>query len=129
LACVSGNLSQAIYCVANRTQTFSLLGCLRFYLIRLTELLKILYWVTVFKVLFINILCLPVGLPRKNKQKQLSQISDSITNNRFDFVELFILIIFNIHTYHSRFIPERVAETSQKFLSDVHVLPKLFSYE
>jgi hypothetical protein len=29
------------------------------------------------------------------------------------------------HTYHSRFIPERVAEASQLFLRDTHVLPKI----
>jgi hypothetical protein len=34
-----------------------------------------------------------------------------------------------IHTYHSRFIPERVAEVSQIFLRDTLVLPKLVSYE
>jgi hypothetical protein len=34
-----------------------------------------------------------------------------------------------IHTYHSRFIPEWVAEASQKFLRNTHVLPTLFSYE
>jgi hypothetical protein len=34
-----------------------------------------------------------------------------------------------IHTYHSRFIPEGVAEVSQLFLQDTHVLPKLVSYE
>jgi hypothetical protein len=34
-----------------------------------------------------------------------------------------------IHTYHSRFIPEGVAEVSQIFLQDTHVLPKLASYE
>jgi hypothetical protein len=34
-----------------------------------------------------------------------------------------------IHTYHSRFIPEGVAEVSQIFLRDTHVLPKLVSYE
>jgi hypothetical protein len=32
-----------------------------------------------------------------------------------------------IHTYHSRFIPERVAEVSQIFLRDTHVLPKFVS--
>jgi hypothetical protein len=31
----------------------------------------------------------------------------------------------NIHTYQSRFIPEGVAEASQIFLRDAHVLPKL----
>jgi hypothetical protein len=35
----------------------------------------------------------------------------------------------NIHTYHSRFIPKGVAEVSQIFLRDTHVLPKLVSYE
>jgi hypothetical protein len=37
----------------------------------------------------------------------------------------------NIHTYtyHSRFIPEGVAEVSQIFLRDTHVLPKLVSYD
>jgi hypothetical protein len=34
-----------------------------------------------------------------------------------------------IHIYHSRFIPEGVAEASQIFLRDAHVLPKLFGYE
>jgi hypothetical protein len=34
-----------------------------------------------------------------------------------------------IHTYHSRFIPEGVADVSQIFLRDTHVLPKLVSYE
>jgi hypothetical protein len=35
----------------------------------------------------------------------------------------------HIHTYHSRFIPKGVAEASQIFLRDTHVLPKLVSYE
>jgi hypothetical protein len=34
-----------------------------------------------------------------------------------------------IHTYHSRFILEGVAETSQILLRDTHVLPTLVSYE
>jgi hypothetical protein len=34
-----------------------------------------------------------------------------------------------IYTYRWRFIPETVAEASQIFLRDTHVLPKLFSYE
>jgi hypothetical protein len=34
-----------------------------------------------------------------------------------------------IHTYHSRFIPEGLAEVSQIVLRDTHVLPKLVSYE
>jgi hypothetical protein len=29
------------------------------------------------------------------------------------------------YTYHSRFIPEGIAEVSQIFLRDTHVLPKL----
>jgi hypothetical protein len=33
------------------------------------------------------------------------------------------------NTYHLRFIPEEVAEVSQIFLRDTHVLPKLVSYE
>jgi hypothetical protein len=36
--------------------------------------------------------------------------------------------INNIHTYHSRFIPEGVAEVSQIFFRDTHVLPKLVRY-
>jgi hypothetical protein len=32
-----------------------------------------------------------------------------------------------IHTYHSRLIPEGVAEASQKFLRDTHALPKWLS--
>jgi hypothetical protein len=34
-----------------------------------------------------------------------------------------------MHTYHSRFISEGVAEVSQIFLRDTHVLPKFVSYE
>jgi hypothetical protein len=34
-----------------------------------------------------------------------------------------------LHTYHSRSIPEDVAEASQIFLQDAHVLPILLSYE
>jgi hypothetical protein len=36
---------------------------------------------------------------------------------------------FHTYTYHSRFIPKGVAETSQIFLRDAQVLPKLFSYK
>jgi hypothetical protein len=39
------------------------------------------------------------------------------------------IVAFIVHTYHSRFIPVEVAEASQICLRDVHVLPKLFSYE
>jgi hypothetical protein len=34
-----------------------------------------------------------------------------------------------IHASHTRFIPKGVAEVSQVFLRDTHVLPKLVSYE
>jgi hypothetical protein len=34
-----------------------------------------------------------------------------------------------IHTYHSRFIPEGVAEVSQIFLRSTHVFLKFVSYE
>jgi hypothetical protein len=34
----------------------------------------------------------------------------------------------HIHTYHSRFISEGVAEVSQMFFQDTHVLPKLVSW-
>jgi hypothetical protein len=39
-----------------------------------------------------------------------------------------VIIIFDFITY-SRFIPEEVAESSQIFLRDAHILQKLFSYE
>jgi hypothetical protein len=45
------------------------------------------------------------------------------------FRHLFHNQFIHIHTYHSRFIPEGVAEASQIFLRDTHVLPKLVSYE
>jgi hypothetical protein len=41
----------------------------------------------------------------------------------------YLTALMYIHTYHSRFIPEGVAEVSQIFLRDTHVLPKLVSYE
>jgi hypothetical protein len=34
-----------------------------------------------------------------------------------------------VYTYRSRFTPEGVAEASQIFLRDAHVLPKSLSYE
>jgi ABC-type multidrug transport system ATPase subunit len=37
--------------------------------------------------------------------------------------------LINIHTYHARFVPEGVAESSQVLLREAHVLAKLFSYE
>jgi hypothetical protein len=39
------------------------------------------------------------------------------------------VLIAYMHTYHLHFTPEGVAEASQIFLRDAHVLPKLFSYE
>jgi hypothetical protein len=33
------------------------------------------------------------------------------------------------HIYHSRFIPDGVAEASQILFRDTHVLPKLVTYE
>jgi hypothetical protein len=33
----------------------------------------------------------------------------------------------HMHTYHSRFIPEEVPETSQILFQDAQVLPKLFA--
>jgi hypothetical protein len=38
-------------------------------------------------------------------------------------------VVMILHTYHSRFIPEGVAEVSQIFLRETYVLPKLVSYE
>jgi hypothetical protein len=40
-----------------------------------------------------------------------------------------IKIYIRMYVYHSRFIPEGVAEVSQIFLRDTHVLLKLVSYE
>jgi hypothetical protein len=40
-----------------------------------------------------------------------------------------LAFVIYIHTYHSRFIPEGVADAAHIFLQDAHVLPKLFSYE
>jgi hypothetical protein len=38
------------------------------------------------------------------------------------------LLYLDIDTYHSLFIPEGVEETSQIFLRDTPILPKLLSY-
>jgi hypothetical protein len=40
-----------------------------------------------------------------------------------------MMLILKIHTYHSRFVPEGVAEVSQIDLRDKHALPKLVSCE
>jgi hypothetical protein len=36
-------------------------------------------------------------------------------------------VYYNIHTHHSRFIPEGVAKTSQILLRDTHILPELLA--
>jgi hypothetical protein len=41
----------------------------------------------------------------------------------------FTIHTLHIHIYHARCIPKGVAEASQIFLQDVHVLPKLLRYE
>jgi hypothetical protein len=46
-----------------------------------------------------------------------------------EFTLLMLERINKIHTYHSRFIPEGVADVSQIFLRDTHVSPKLVTYE
>jgi hypothetical protein len=43
--------------------------------------------------------------------------------------ETYFIFLKNLHTYHSRFIPEGIAEVSQIFLRDTRVLSKLISYE
>jgi hypothetical protein len=57
----------------------------------------------------------------------LSWYSDRNNSYRIRVPIEIIVTYLYIHTYHSRFIPEGVAEASQIFLGDV--LPKLFSYE
>jgi hypothetical protein len=49
-------------------------------------------------------------------------------------IKFLITIIFHTVsgeyvTHHSQFIPEEVAETSQMFLRDTRIIPKLLSYE
>jgi hypothetical protein len=39
------------------------------------------------------------------------------------------VLIMGTYTYHSRLIPERVAEASQTLFRDAHLLLKLLSYE
>jgi hypothetical protein len=55
--------------------------------------------------------------------------TDVSTDNAFADQQLELLLSDTyIHTYHSRFIPP-IAEASQIFLRDAHVLPKLLIYE
>jgi hypothetical protein len=69
---------------------------------------------------------------RKGEVLLFCSVPDTTQNN---LVILFVLVVVNVgiqvllHIHHSRFIPEGVAEVFQIFLQDVHVLPKLFSYE
>jgi hypothetical protein len=59
---------------------------------------------------------------------EIRHLFDAMAN----IVLLSILILLHykyIHTYHSRFIPEGVAQVSQIFLRDAHFLPKFVSYE
>jgi hypothetical protein len=44
-------------------------------------------------------------------------------------IMIFFSSTFYMNTYHSRFIPEGVAEASQVFFQDAQALPKLFSYK
>jgi hypothetical protein len=65
--------------------------------------------------------------------KKIMQTVNKAPNNK-GYFSLFISkddhkVHTYIHTYHSRFIPEGVAEVSQIFLREPHVLPKLVSCE
>jgi hypothetical protein len=55
-------------------------------------------------------------------------IARSVDINRLIMMQI-RLCVRDIHTYHSRFIPEGVAEASTIFLRDAHDIPKLFRYE
>jgi 3-methyladenine DNA glycosylase Mpg len=50
------------------------------------------------------------------------KVKDASHTERINRAERIILTY--IHTYHLRFIPEGVAEVSQIFFRDIHVLPK-----
>jgi hypothetical protein len=61
---------------------------------------------------------------------QRVELGDEINRNRCGKqMYIYNIMVTYIHSYHSRFIPEGVAEASQIFLQDIHVLPKLVSYE
>jgi hypothetical protein len=79
-----------------------------------------------------------------SRQQKYSQTSDTyafLPNEKKRQIESFFrfftaltrpllqLFLKYIHTYHSRFIPEGVAEVSQIFLRHTYVLPKFVSYE
>jgi hypothetical protein len=59
-------------------------------------------------------------------QKLLNNLNVNEVQMRYSLQAKQLLII---HTYHSRFIPEGVAEVSQIFLQNTHILPILISYE
>jgi hypothetical protein len=44
-------------------------------------------------------------------------------------LETYVKQMTYMHSYHSRFIPQGVAEASRIFLRDAHFLPKLIYYE
>jgi hypothetical protein len=53
----------------------------------------------------------------------------SMSSFRLDKCVISMLLSMEIHIYHSRFIPEGLAELSQIFLRDTRTLPKRFNYE
>jgi hypothetical protein len=59
---------------------------------------------------------------------RFSPVTESANIGETEIALYFQKYVF-IHTYHSRFIPEGVAEVSEIFLRDTHNLPKLVSYE
>jgi hypothetical protein len=58
------------------------------------------------------------------RAKPERDISQKILWLQYAVRDVFINIMFIIHTFHSRFIPEGVAEVSQIFLRDTHAIPK-----
>jgi hypothetical protein len=54
----------------------------------------------------------------------------NVQHKIIEFLFKYLLLILKLHRYKPlNFIPEGVAEASQIFLRDAHVLPKLLSYE
>jgi hypothetical protein len=67
----------------------------------------------------------------KNDAQKYLQTNDRQRHPRFTKITIFFYFCPGhhtrpslIHTYHSRFLPEGVAEVSQIFLRNTHVLPK-----
>jgi hypothetical protein len=52
-----------------------------------------------------------------------------LTTQNISFLMMVLKKETYIHTYHSRLIPEGVAEATHILPRDTHVLPKLLSYE